>query len=329
MSSVMKKHSGNDNRNLAKAREEVNDEFYTRYEDVAEEVDRYKEQFKNKVVYCNCDGIHSNFYKYFDDNYMRLGLTCLLTSEYNKHGHGISYMLTKKRGNLGHGVGVETYVKHKLVGNGSFKSYEAVRMIMQSDIIVTNPPFSLSRDFLSLMIEHGKKFLFVSNKNLALTSDAINHFVDGRVWMGYTSPRFFRTPEGYDNPNVRTVDGERMMRFGNIGWFTNLDKKFPILHNRTRYDPELHRKYDNYDAINVNRIDQIPYDYRDIMGVPVTFLDHYNPYQYELFGMTKYGNRKLPDGFWDANSGTRTAIVDGKQMYARLFIRAKLFRPMV
>ena len=277
------------NKNLHKAKKEKNDEFYTKLDDVSNELCHYDKHFKNKIVFCNCDDpTTSAFWKYFHLKFQLLGLKKLISTHYERDK--FSYKLEYEGGNDNDiDIGTQSF----LSGNGDFRSEECVELLKEADIIVTNPPFSLFRDYIELLMKYNKKFLIVGNKNSITYKEIFPLIKDNRVWLGYTSPNEFDTPSG----TTKKVSG--LCR-----WFTNLDiqKRHEDLILWETYDPMKFPKYDNYDAIDIGKTNKkkervgdialIPKDYYGVMGVPVTFVDKYNPEQFEIIKFRKGNNDK-------------------------------------
>lgn len=271
------------NDNLHKAKDAKNDEFYTRIEDVAEELRHYKKHFAGKVVFCNCDDpTWSAFWRYFHLNFSELGLKKLIATHYDRTEP--TYKMEYEGGDDND---VEVGVKTPLEGNGDFRGRECLDLLDECDIVVTNPPFSLFREYVSTLIQHGKKFLIIGNKNAITYKELFPLLKENKVWIGYSSPSEFDTPNGM----TKKING--LTR-----WFTNLDiqKRHEKLILWQRYydddgNPlpdaeERYPHYDNYDAINVDRVADIPVDYKGVMGVPITFLDKYNPDEFKILGYT-------------------------------------------
>lgn len=270
------------NDNLHKAKDAKNDEFYTRIEDVAEELRHYKKHFAGKVVFCNCDDpTWSAFWRYFHLNFAELGLKKLISTHYDRTEP--TYKMEYEGGDDND---VEVGVKTLLEGNGDFRSKECLDLLDECDIVVTNPPFSLFREYVGTLMQHGKKFLIIGNKNAITYKEFFPLLKENKVWIGYSSPSEFDTPNGI----TKKING--LTR-----WFTNLDiqKRHEKLILWQRYydddgNPlpdaeERYPHYDNYAAINVDKVADIPVDYRGVMGVPITFLDKYNPDEFEIVGM--------------------------------------------
>lgn len=256
------------NANLRKARDTKNDEFYTQLTDVAKELVHYKEHFKGKIVLCNCDDpTWSAFWKYFHLNFAELGLKKLISTYYDREETTYKMEYTGGDDN-----DIEVGVKTPLEGNGDFRNQECLDLLDECDIVVTNPPFSLFREYVAILMEHKKKFLIVGNKNAIAYKEFFPLLKNNEVWVGVNNIKEFNTPSG------------EVKKFGNIGWYTNLDvyKRHEKLILWKNYSPEEYPTYDNYNAINVDRIADIPCDYDGVMGVPLTFLDIYNPDQFEI-----------------------------------------------
>ena len=260
------------NSNLHKAKDAKNDEFYTQLTDVAKELMHYKAHFKDKIVLCNCDDpTWSAFWKYFHLNFAELGLKKLISTHYDRKEATYKMEYTGGDDN-----DIEVGVKTPLEGNGDFRNKECLDLLDECDIVVTNPPFSLFREYVAALMEHEKKFLIIGNKNAITYKEFFPLLKDDEVWIGCTNVKEFLQPDG------------SIKKFGNIGWFTNLDvaKRHEKLILWKNYTPEEYPKYDNYDAINVDKVSEIPCDYDGAMGVPITFLDSFSPDQFEILGYT-------------------------------------------
>ena len=393
------------NTDLQKANKAKKDEFYTQLTDIEKELWHYKEHFKNKTVFCNCDDPYeSNFFKYFAMNFNFLGLKKLIATCYDgspiageelplyeietafKSKKPYKIEITEVTDENGDGAvdlaDVELLIKnHKntlavLDGNGDFRSAECIELLKQADIVVTNPPFSLFREYVAQLIQYDKKFLIIGNVNSITYKEIFPLIQENRLWLGasiHSGDREFAVPDSYPlNAASSRVDknGKKYIRVKGVRWFTNLD--YPQRHEELvlykRYTPDEYPKYDNYDAINVNKTTDIPYDYvadrndehipdsldmiqsrngnndmtrstvqystvqystvqystgesfpngkcNGIMGVPITFLDKYNPEQFEIIGLDRY----VED---NPHYGHRFTI-NGKETYARILIRRK------
>jgi len=271
------------NTNLHKAKDAKNDEFYTQLTDVAKELMHYKAHFKDKIVLCNCDDpTWSAFWKYFHLNFAELGLKKLISTHYDREKATYKMEYTGEDDN-----DIEVGVKTPLDGNGDFRNQECLDLLDKCDIVVTNPPFSLFREYVAVLMEHKKKFLIIGNKNAITYKEFFPLLKDDEVWIGCTNVKEFLQPDG------------SIKKFGNIGWFTNLDvaKRHEKLILWKHYTPKEYPKYDNYDAINVDKVNEIPCDYDGIIGVPITFMDKYNPNQFEILGYTSGRKEFHPDAY--------------------------------
>jgi len=293
------------NNNLKQAKNAKKDEFYTQLSDIEKEIRHYKNHFKDKVVYCNCDDPRvSNFFHYFSYNFEKLGLKKLVTTCYknqdmdlfsqNKSERAIylEYEGDKKGNNVPDPN--EIGIKH-LKGDGDFRSQECIELLKQADIIVTNPPFSLFREYVAQLVEYEKKFLIIGNVNAITYKDIFKLIKENKLWTGFSirsGDREFGVPDDYPlHAAGFRIDesGKQFIRVKGVRWFTNLDynERHEDLILYKKYSPEEYPMYDNYDAINVNATKDIPVDYEGSMGVPITFLDKYNPDQFEIIGITK------------------------------------------
>lgn len=294
------------NSNLHSAKKAKNDEFYTQLTDVSEELRHYKKHFKGKTVFCNCDDpTWSAFWKYFHLNFEVLGLKKLISTHYDKDKP--TYKMVYEGGDDND---IEVGVKTPLQGNGDFRNQECIDLLKESDIIVTNPPFSLFREYVAQLMEYGKKFIIIGSKNAITYKDFFPLLKDNKVWIGYNNVNDFQQPDG------------SFKKFGNIGWFTNLDikKRHEKLVLWKTYTPEEYPTYDNYEAINVNKTVEIPSDYDGVMGVPISFLDKYNPNQFEIVGWSRHNDLNMDGGYW--KKGTcNDALIGGKLVYRRILIR--------
>jgi len=305
------------NKNLRKARKEKKDEFYTQITDIEKELKHYKDQLKGKIIFCNCDDPeYSNFWKYFELNFHHLGLKKLVATHYDEEKP--TYKLEYDG---------QQIIKTNLKQNGDFRSPEAVEILKQSDIVITNPPFSLFREYIAQLIEYDKKFLVIGNQNAFTYKEIFPLIKNNKIWTGYYSGNFrFRVPDSYDRKNIEIdEDGNKYAKMGNITWFTNLDvkKRHERLILYKKYTPEEYPKYDNYDAINVNRVTEIPSGYDGAMGVPITFLDKYNPEQFEILDANDYRKNDdvpiKPHGLIK----DKEASINGNRTYVRILIRRK------
>ncbi len=327
------------NTNLHKAKNSKMDEFYTQLSDIEKELKHYKKHFKGKVVYCNCDDPSvSNFFHYFSHNFEKLGLKKLITTCYkNQNADLFSKNDTDKAVYLEYeGDKNKNSVPDRdeigikpLKNDGDFRSKESIELLKQADIVVTNPPFSLFREYVSQLIEYQKKFVIIGNKNAITYKEIFNLIKENKMWIGNTSMStdlLFDVPKEYaqeliSNKKIgsgyKIVDGVVKGRAQAI-WFTNLDiaKRHEDLILYRTYSPEEYPKYDDYEAINVNKTKDIPMDYTGIMGVPISFLDRYNPEQFEILGLDDH-RLVYPD--WRG----RGPDLNGKTIYRRIIIKNK------
>lgn len=275
------------NNNLHKAKEGKNDEFYTELNDIEKELRHYKEHFKGKTVFCNCDDPRiSNFFHYFSYNFEALGLKKLITTCYKNqdrdlfstHNSESAIYLEYAGDKNGDRIpNPEEIGIINLQGDGDFRSPESIELLKQADIVVTNPPFSLFREYIAQLIEYDKKFLIIGNINSLSYREIYKSIKDNKLWIGYNCARHFKRPDGSLFEAARSY------------WYTNLDiaKRHDdlILYKTYLGNENEYTKYENFDAINIDRAEYIPIDYKGIMGVPITFLDKYNPDQFEIIGL--------------------------------------------
>lgn len=319
------------NKSLNKAKKQKTDEFYTQLYDIEKELKHYRNHFKDKVVYCNCDDPRvSNFFHYFSYNFEKLGLKRLIATCYKNQERDLfsqnnseqaiylEYTGDKNGNNV---PDPEEIGIIPLKGDGDFRSQESIELLKQADIVVTNPPFSLFREYIEQLIEYEKEFLIIGNQNAVTYKEVFAHFRNDKVWLGYNSGDMeFKVPDYYEPRATRyrkDENGQKWRSMGNICWFTNLDisKRHEDLILYKQYTPEEYPNYDEYDAINVNRVAEIPMDYKGKMGVPITFLDKHNPKQFQILGIDRY----IED---NPNYGRRFKI-NGKEIYARIVIKNK------
>ena len=298
------------NANLHKAKNAKNDEFYTQLADVAKELKHYKAHFKDKIVFCNCDDpTWSAFWKYFHLNFAELGLKKLISTHYDKDT--ATYKMEYSGGNDNN---IEVGVKTLLLGNGDFRNQECIDLLQESDVVVTNPPFSLAREYLEQLMTYKKKFLIIGDLNWITYKEIFPLLKNNQIWSGYCNVKEFGQPNG------------TMKKFGNKLWFTNLDhsKRHEKLILWKTYNPEEYPKYDNYDAINVDKVANILVDYDGVMGVPITFMGKHNPEQFEIIGMeSSAGYNADIVGIPVLKDGDARPSIKGKITYARIFIRKK------
>lgn len=317
------------NRNLHWAKSRKKDEFYTQLADIENELKYYREHFRGAVVYCNCDDpTVSNFTRYFTLNFDFLGLKRLITTCYKNQQMDLFSQHDKESAVGLEYSGGEPDVFH-LKGDGDFRSRECIELLKQADIVVTNPPFSLFREYVAQLMEYEKKFVIIGNKNAIKYKEIFPLIEDNRLWVGNTSmsrDMLFDVPEDYARELVATkkegsaykiVDGVVKGRAPSI-WFTNLDhaKRHEELILYKRFSPEEYPTYDNYDAVNVNKTAEIPYDYDGKMGVPISFMDKHNPEQFDIIGLDRPIMSKL-------TGKVSCFYLNGKELYSRIVIRHK------
>jgi len=260
------------NNNLNNAKKARNDEFYTQFYDIENELKHYWSQLRGKIVYCNCDNpALSQFWKYFDIHFDDIGIMAVISTYYTGSGHS-SKLEIRRHPQTGEKQGP---VRTDLKENGDFRSTECIQILQEADVVVTNPPFSLFKEYVTMLVQYGKQFVIIGNMNIASSRVVFNLIMNNQIWLGNSCPKRFIMPDG----NVKA--------FGNIVWYTNMDilKRHRPIQLVCNFDPLRHLKYDNYDAINVDRLSEIPQDYFGIMGVPLTFLTQQCPDQFELLGI--------------------------------------------
>lgn len=324
------------NKFLHKAKKGKNDEFYTVLSDIEKEMQHYKDHFKDKVVLCNCDDPRvSNFFHYFSHQFEELGLkkliaTCYKNQDMNlfsrndsEHAIYLEYEGDKNGNKVPDPE--EIGIKH-FQGDGDFRSKECIELLKQADIVMTNPPFSLFGEYIAQLGEYNKKFLIVGTWNAITYKDVFKLIRDNKAWLGVNSNRHFSgfiVPDHYElfGTEARVDEvGNRIVSSNNTCWFTNLDnaKRHVELPLYEKYEPKNYPKYDNYDAIEVSKTNNIPKDYDGLMGVPITFMNKYNPNQFEILGCSySYGE---PEGYHLEGKGYGVSI-NGKDIYKRLFIK--------
>jgi hypothetical protein len=297
---MIKKESAN--KNLHDAKNAKKDEFYTQLADIEKELRHYKDHFKDKTVFCNCDDPRvSNFFHYFSFNFENLGLKKLITTCYknqnadlfssNESEKAIYLEYTgDKNGNKVPDI-EEIGIKY-LEGNGDFRSKESIELLKESDIVVTNPPFSLLREYVAQLIEYEKKFVIIGSIHSLHYQEIFDLIKSNKLWLGngFSGGAAHFINQHYKDYATAGDHKEGMIRVSGVVWFTNLEisKRHEDLILYKKYNPEEYPTYDNYDAINVDVTKDIPMDYEGAMGVPITFLDKYNPEQFEILGLSRY-----------------------------------------
>ena len=319
------------NKQLSQAKKGKEDEFYTQLEDIEAELKHYREHFAGKTVLCNCDDPRmSHFFFYFVLHFHHLGLKKLITTCYkNQDPNSCSENISKQAVYLvyeGEEIGSPpdpniAGLVHPLQGAGDFRSPECINFLEEADIIVTNPPFSLFREYVTLLMEHRKNFIVIGNQNAITYKEVFQYIRNNQLWLGYKfGDMKFRVPDHYAaRPTRFWIDkkGKKWRSLGNICWFTNLDiqKRHEELTLYKKYNPEGYPHYDNYDAINVNKTADIPCDYDGVMGVPITYLDKHNPNQFEIIG------QMASTSIDEYNFGY--PYINGEKKYARILIRKR------
>lgn len=347
------------NKNLNAAKAAKKDEFYTQLTDIERELQHYWKHFRGKTVLCNCDDPYeSNFFKYFALRFNQLGLKKLICTCYNGspvQGSELNLPfdesndepkrtaykveITEVKDMNGDGAVDLSDVRYLLQSDknvlstlqtGDFRSAECIELLKQADIVVTNPPFSLFREYIGQLMEYDKKFVIIGNQNNVTYKEIFPLLMKNKVWLGYKSGDMaFKVPEDYEPRQTRyweDENGQKWRSLGNICWFTNLDisKRHENLDLVCHYSSYEYNKYDNYNAINVNKVTDIPFDYDGAMGVPITFLDKYNPEQFEILNANDYRiNDDVPlklHGLIKDKDGT----INGKPTYVRILIKLKI-----
>ena len=337
----------NKNINLQNAKTIRNDEFYTTYEDIEKEISHYINHFENKTILCNCDDpFESNFCKYFLKNFNKLKLKRLIcTSYYNSKVISKNTKLKDEENNrIKSGCGyvldiseflnddrisdkkINDYLNEnksikKLKGTGDFQSEECIQYLKECDIVVTNPPFSLFKEFVSLIMKYKKQFLIIGNQNALTYKEIFPLLKDDKVWTGYQFGEMkFRVPDDSEPRATRfwiDESGQKWRSLGNAMWLTNLDnsRRHELLKLTKKYNQNDYPKYDNYDAINVKTINDVPKDYYGIMGVPITIINRYNSEQFEIVGEANHGSDNEYDLF--------KPVINGKEIFKRILIRRR------
>lgn len=321
------------NENLTTAKKNQKDEFYTQLVDIENELRYYKDFFKGKTVLCNCDDPRvSNFFHYFSYSFEHLGLKKLITTCYKSKNMDLfsqndseqAVYLEYNGDKNGNKIpDVEEIGVKPLKGDGDFRSDECIELLKQADVVVTNPPFSLFREYVAQLIKYEKKFIIIGNINAITCKEIFPLIKQNKMWLGksiHSGDREFQVPKDYPLEAAgcrEDKEGNRFIRVKGVRWLTNVEysSRYEDLDLYKKYNPNDYPKYDNYDAINVNKTNEIPVDYDGVMGVPITFLDKYNPNQFDIIGIDRY----VED---NPNYGKRFTI-NGKEIYARVLIKRK------
>ena len=308
------------NSNLHQAKKARADEFYTQYAEIEKEIQNYN--LEGKKIYCNCDDYrYSNFVKYFKDNFNKLKISYLTASNYDNGEGAYKYEYD----------GVEEKIT-ALKGNGDFRSEECVALLKEADIIITNPPFSLFREYVALLMKYDKKFIIIGNMNAITYNEIFPLIKENKMWLGVSmngSNRWFEVPDKYpvkeNAAGYKEENGKRLLFVNGVVWFTNINhnKRNKPLKLYKKYSAEEYPKYDNYDAIECGKVADIPMDYEGVICVPITFLDKYCPEQFEIIDA-----REIALNDKQRNKNTylikdADSTINGKPTYARIAIRAK------
>lgn len=304
------------NRNFHKSRKAKNDEFYTQLSDIEKELKHYKQSFKDKIVFCNCDDPEeSNFWNFFSLNFEYLRLKKLVSTHFEKEKSSYKLELLKDINKDGK-INKLDIVKTKLKQNGDFRSPECIEILKEVDIVVTNPPFSLFREYVAQLIEYKKKFIIVGHIGASSYKEIFKLIKDNKIWLGHKRLTGFRVPVEYplNSPGIRIDENGNKYAGAGAIWYTNIEiKKHQenlILYKMYYEHESEYPKYDNYDAINVDRTKDIPMDYYSDIGVPITFLEKYNPEQFTII--------KFRSG-----NDNKDLRIEGKGKYARIIIKRK------
>lgn len=334
------------NDNLHKAKRAKADEFYTQLSDIENECKHYWEHFKGKTILCNCDDPRvSNFFRYFSLKFEDLGLKKLIATCYKSNKIEMFSQQNSEKAvyieyygdkNGNRQVDDNELEVKELQGDGDFRSAECIELLKEADIVVTNPPFSLFREYVAQLVAFEKKFLIIGNKNAITYKEIFKLIKENKMWIGsmpMSNDLLFRLPKEASEELVNTkkqgsayriVNGEVLGRSSSI-WFTNLDhkKRHEELILYKNYTPEEYPKYANYNVIEVSKTAEIPMDYDGVMGVPITFMDKYNPEQFEIIGMAEDNGKGLSGEAAEWDRLNPHCIINGKAMYKRIFIRKK------
>ena len=331
---------------LIAARKAKNDEFYTKYETIEDELKHYKKHFEGKTVYCNCDDPRwSNFFKYFVDNFHELKLKRLIASCYVDQSYNLFTINDKREPAVwadydgwlvdGRVPDVSEIEVKELKGDGDFRSEECIELLKQADIIVTNPPFSLFREFVPMLMEYDKKFLVLGVSGAVIYKSIFPLVVNRQITPGtlYNKVTEFRVPDHIEIINEgsgTSGDQGKFLSVQSITWWTNLDygRVYKDIELTSKYkgNESKYPRYDNYDAINVDKVAEIPKDYKGVVGVPITFIGQWNPEQFEILGISiGWGN----NGLYNGQLKTKDAVVNGQALYKRILIQNKQLNPEI
>lgn len=327
---------------LDTAKEKKRDEFYTQLTDIEKEMIHYKNHFRDKTILCNCDDPRvSNFFKYFALNFNEFGLKKIISTCYKNQEIDLfsqndceKAVYIEYAGNPNDPTSTDfsTIDVKNLKGDGDFRSTECVELLKQADIVITNPPFSLFREYIAQLIKYEKKFIILGNVNALSYKETFTLIKENKVWLGYSihsGDREFGVPDYYPlNAAGCRIDknGKKYIRVKGVRWFTNIDysERHEDLVLYKTYNSKEFPKYDNYDAIEVSKTADIPMDFDGVMGVPITFLDKFNPDQFEILGMeSSAGYDPNIVGIPRLREGDARPSINGKTTYARIFIKRK------
>lgn len=325
------------NKSLHAANKAKNDEFYTQLSDIENELRHYKHHFKDKTVYCNCDDPRvSNFFHYFSYNFEHLGLRKLIATCYKNQNSDLfsqndseqAVYLEYTGDKDGNGIPTPEEIEVKLLkGDGDFRSQECIELLKQADIVVTNPPFSLFREYVAQLVAYDKSFIIIGHQNAITYKEIFPLIKNNRLWLGFgfkgSAAHFIN--HHYEDYATASDHKEGMIRVSGVMWYTNLDikKRHEKIVLYKKYTPAEYPKYDNYNAIEVSKSSEIPYDYNGAMGVPITFMTKYNPEQFEILGATESEGKGFSNGLWHAESKVAQPLINGKKIYKRIFIKHK------
>lgn len=317
------------NKNLHRANREKNDEFYTQLVDIENELRHYTHHFKDKTIFCNCDDPEeSNFFRYFALNFEHLGIKKLIATHFDANKPTYKLEIDRELDlNADGKIDFQDIQRIPLQQNGDFRSSECIDILKSSDIVVTNPPFSLFREYVSLLMEYEKKFVIVGNQNAITYKEIFPLIQENKIWLGkgFKGNAAHFINKHYEDYATANDHREGMIRVSGVTWFTNLDiyKRHEELLLYKGYSAEEYPKYDNYNAVEVSKTKDIPIDYDGVMGVPITFMDKYNPEQFEILGATESEGKGFSNGLWIEESKVAQPLIDGKRIYKRIFIKHK------
>lgn len=302
---------------LLEAKVNKNDEFYTQLQDINNELKNYKNHFEGRTIFCNCDDPEwSNFTKYFILNFEHLKIKKLISTHFEKDKQSYKLECTGQKNEQGELI----TIKSPLNDTGDFRSQECIRLLEESDIVVTNPPFSLFREYVNQLIEHNKKFIIIGHQNAISYKEIFKLFKENKIWLGYgfKGGAGFFINKHYEDYATASSHKEGMIRVSGVNWFTNLEieKRHEELILYKNYNPTEHPHYENYDAINVNKTKDIPVDYFGAIGVPITFMDKYNPEQFEIIALGITGSI-------DFTSNRKMEIIKNGELTGKFTINAK------